>query len=679
MNDAIAQKFQFATESSATTAQPPANALDDYASSREVAGQNLMLRVVYCAMQERIFADDTVLSVTQGDEVQQLHSSHEIYDYLYTRDETKPVQLSLNLHGIERPMNELNSFMNGVLREEVIAQVPEASQNANWLQFQYEIADSLNHEALAITAKRSFAKSLEQETQQYDNMFEWMKENRAQQWMQEHNHDTDSFLLQLGAFNGHPTHPSSKMRLLLDPERKGKRHAIEADEAQQVFPEFAPDVPLQLYAVKAERATSNTSTRDVPQGYREYMRESFPEEFGKWEEAVDKRHGTGAAAEYIPIPVHPLQTRELEHRFAAQMGAAEVIAVPEVTISQRPTISTRTLTPVDNDEQPQIKTSLNMQMTSVVRTIAPARAYNSPVYSDVVGEVVANDDSIRPNIRPLMEQATAYYGTDASESSQDYQDGYQLSAVFKQNPAQLTHDGEIRMPVAAMLRESPFSGKPVLADIMRSAGVGSAEDAKDYLRDYVDIVVRSEVGLLARYGIGLEGHQQNNDMIFDAASGRPKTSVYRDINGGVEANEPVLKMNGYDMASDMHPVKKGLYDDVDLPLQQTMHTTFHSHLFPMVAVIAKEYDIPQTQLYQQIRESVEHTLGNARDDHMPKMLAAIPQAEREDAQRVFEKSLDTIGEALLSRDMETKCLLSMRLAQSQSMKFSHSRNPISIG
>lgn len=677
MNDNLKRHFSFALQPSTAQAEPPAAALQHYAPARKLAEQNLALRLIYSAMQEGIIENAT-LHVDAGGDSAELHNAREIYDYLYTRNDQQEARLNLHFMGEDFPITDISHFLNGVLREAVIAKVPEASQNANWLQFQYEIMDSLNHEALAMTAKRHFRQSLETEMQGQNNLFEWLKTERAQQWLAENNHDIDSFLLQMGSFNGHPTHPASKMRLKLDPERKGKRHPVEADEAQQIFPEFAPDVPLQLYAIRQDRSTSTTSRRDFPSGYRDYMRQSFPEAFGKWEHALEDKLGNGNAAEYVPMPVHPLQTGELAHRFAQQIADGDIIPLPEVTVVQRPTVSTRTLSPVNREDEPQIKTTINMQMTSVVRTIAPARAYNSPVYSDVVGDIVQHDAEIRPLIRPLMEQAAAYWGADPNPESQDYKDGYQLGAVFKQNPAQLTHSGEIRMPVAAMLRESPFSGKPVLVDIMHTAGVNSPEAAKQFLRDYADIVIKSEVGLLSRYGVGLEGHQQNNDMVFDAATGLPKATVYRDINGGIEASEPLLKMNGYDMVKDMHPLKKGVYDSIDLPLQQTMHTTFHSHLFPLVATISKNFDIPQRELYGQIRESVTETLDAAHAQHMPKMLAKLPEAERPAAQAEFEKSLGSIRDNLLSRDLETKCLLQMRLGQTQDMIFSRSPNPMAM-
>jgi siderophore synthetase component len=677
VNDNLKRHFSFALQARAAQAEPPAAALQHYAPARRLAEQNLALRLIYSAMQEGIISASLHVGSPDGDVT--LHNPREIYDYLYTRNDQQEVQLTLSLQQQDYPIGDIGHFLNGVLRESVISKVPEASQNANWLQFQYEIMDSLNHEALAMTAKRHFQQSLTEEMQGQDNLFEWLKTDRAQKWLTANNHDIDSFLLQMGSFNGHPTHPSSKMRLRLDPERKGKRHPVEADEAQKIFPEFAPDVPLQLYALRADRSTSTTSSRDFPAGYRDYMRQSFPDAFGKWEQALDAKLGKGAAEAYVPMPVHPLQTEELAHRFAQQISAGVIVPLPEVTVIQRPTVSTRTLSPVNREAEPQIKTVMNMQMTSVVRTIAPARAYNSPIYSDLVRDLVEQDDSIRPYIRPLMEQAAAYYGTESGGHSQDYQDGFQLCAVFKQNPAQLTKPGEIRMPVAAMLRDSPFSGKPVLIDIMRAAGIDSAQKATRFLRDYVDIVVRSEVGLLARYGVGLEGHQQNNDMVFDAATAQPKATVYRDINGGIEASEPMLKMHGYDIAPHMHPVKKGLYDSIDLPLQQTMHTTFHSHLFPLVALISKVYDLPQQALYSQIRESVTQTLDAAHQQHMPAMLEKLPEPERPKAQQQFEKSLGTIRENLLSRDLETKCLLQMRLGQTQGMKFSRSPNPLQIG
>lgn len=650
--------------------------MEYYSEIREIAQSRLILRIIYGAMQEGIFdAAITFSAAERTGNVILLRNAKEIYDYIYTRNSTQPVTLTLHDHSHKTVINDIyDNFVNGLLRDKILQKNVEALENGNWLNFHDEVLDSLEHEMLSVSAHMNFQQSLKRERQYYCNIWNWIFSDKSASWLKEYNHDLDSFFLQLASFLGHPTHPCSKVRLLLDPKIPGKRHAVKNNEARAYFPEFAPNVQLPLYAVKATRLTVSTID-DLHKDYRGYIKRSFPEAYKAWEKVLEAKVGKHALTLYLPIPVHPLQIPEIAHRFSSELQNSTLLSLSGAYITQRPTISSRTLTPV-NDTAPQIKTTLNMQLTSVVRTIAPARAYNAPIYSDILRTIVQRDVALSEALRPLPEQVALYYGTNDDEQSQEYQDSYHLGALFKQNPAQLVAANEIRIPLAALLGESPFSRNPVIIDMMQAGSVKTQQEAKAYFRSYADTVVRSDIGILSRYGISLEGHQQNDDMVFDKHSVQPKAIIYRDINGGIEVCRPLLEMNGYDVSGKIHRVKKGIYEDITVPLEQTTHTTFYSHLFPLVSIISTFYAIPQTDLYDCITESVKNTLEYAIEHHWPAVVGKIPHEEQKMAKTLYEYIIQKLREALLLSDMKIKCLLCMKLENTQKEQFISVINPL---
>jgi siderophore synthetase component len=645
---------------------------------QRIAKHNMILRVTYAAMQEGIFDHETYLIVIDYNKsIKCLRNAREIYDYIYTSRKTDIAAIKINDGKEQFLIKDIQyDLLHKLVYRKIMKKKGSSLEENHWLNFQIEMLDSLKQEVLSIVASIKLKNALRGEIRTYHNIWTWATNETKESWLQKHRHDLDSFFIQVASFPGHPTHPSGKMRLILDPVTPQKRHSLTSKDVQKYFPEFAPDVQLSLYAVQADRLTVSISTH-LPKDYRKYMSKSFPEVYEKWEQALVKQVGARASTNYLPIPVHPLQIPEIAYRFAKELQSHIIQPLPEVSICQRPTMSTRTLTPV-NTLAPQIKTTINMQLTSVVRTIAPARSYNSPIYSDLIRDILQKDVVLAQVLRPVMEEVAIYYGVNSDSTSQDYKDGYHLGALFKQNPAWLVESNEIRIPLAALLKETPFSQKPAIIDIMQASGIESSKEAENYFRRYVDKVISADIGILSRYGISLEGHQQNDDIVFDTHSGQPKAIIYRDINGGIELCNPLIEMNGYFLVSKIHHVRKGIYEDIQIPLEQTTHTTFYSHLFPLVSIISKIYDISQVKLYRHIRESIENVLEYALEIHLPTILEHIPLPKQEKTIASYKLHIQELRNHLLTHDMKVKCLLTMRLEATQSLQFCDAANPLCL-
>jgi siderophore synthetase component len=561
-----------------------------------------------------------------------------------------------------RDYRDARDFLQNRLRGAMERDHGAAFSAANWDELGNEMADSVINETRALGAQTRLYRILAELVAQSGetSFFGYLtRSSTARAALAGLGHDTPSLLIQIGAFSGHRTHPCAKTRFLPEGGAGPQMRPLSAEEFSAYAPEAAPDVVLPILAARADRVMISLS-RTLSQDYAGWFAASFPVPYAGWAAAVSN---TG---EFVPIPVHPLQVPAILARLAGPIAAGEILFPAGAAITQRPTISFRTFAPLDRPAEPQIKTTLAMLMTNDVRTVSPARSFNAPVLSDLLAEVAARDEAIGAAFRPLREPVAIAWGRDTDPAAADYKDGFHLGATFRANPAAVLSPGEIAIPLNTLLSASPMGGI-LLAEIMREAGVRTPAEAVGWFRHYVGTVLAATFGLLTRYGIGLEAHQQNTDLIFDR-SGKLRALAYRDVSD-IEICEPMLTARGIDIRPALHPFIRNLFPGIDRPLRQTMHTSFVSHLFPVVGVIAEAFAAPAPPLLVIVKEAIIAALTDAR--------ASIGQDQ---AGAVFHDALATIERRILAEPIETKCLLRKRATPAQDVSFTTIDNPLtSVG
>ncbi len=641
-----------------------------------------MLRLVSCAFRERIASasDRAAVDYACRETVNRavLTDDKSAFEHIYSMTKLDRLHVRFMPDGGDReacagPIQ----FADNIVRPRIQNGTQSGISDTSWALFLEELSDSIRNEAEIYLQREVFYKHIEDQYRSYETLFHllaaWPTLNAD---FPEAVHDRDSFLLQLASFSGHRTHPISKARLRLDPYDHAVRVPLSLEDLRTYSPEFAPDVCLPVLAVHKSRVSVQVSP-EAAVTYTDFFARRFPSVFSDWRKQLDSGESQ-ASQEYVPIPVHPLQLPEIRVRFAEQMASGTVKLLDDVRIEQRPTLSFRTMTPVGRPLEPQIKLTAAMQMTSEVRIIPPSLAYNAPVLSDVLCRIVRSDPDLNAVLRVSPEPASVYWGRDPERYSQDYTDGRQLCAVFKENPARQVGDDEIRMPISALFAPSPLSGVPVVGDIIRFAGAIDGERFAEFMSRYIRIVIASDIGLLARYGIALESHQQNADMVF-GADGWPRALVYRDISDGVNVYEPLLQANGYDVRPLLHPYVKGLHATIAGPLQQVIHASFASHLLPVVSVAARLSGQREKGLHKITRQTVLSVLAEAQTRHASRLQGRFLESKEQTAQSLCEAAHQEIAEAVLERPMVSKCLLRMRAMQSIAPLYSTFDNPLRDG
>ncbi|WP_328474084.1 IucA/IucC family siderophore biosynthesis protein [Actinoplanes sp. NBC_00393] len=202
---------------------------------------------------------------------------------------------------------------------------------------------------------------------------------------------------------------------------------------------------------------------------------------------AEKWHGTAQPVLYA----HPWQAPRLQARYPWLTSAG-------VTRPVRPLMSLRTVAPVSGG--PHIKTAVDIQMTSAVRTVSPAAVHNGPRLSALLTRLTAD--------LPLDVLTETAAGAVITEHGPDRR----LAFLTRQAPR--LGPGETAIPLG-VLATAPVLQKTV-------------DDPYTFMGLLGSVLFAPLARVLDR-GVALEAHGQNTLIVL--AEGRPVRSLYRDLGG----------------------------------------------------------------------------------------------------------------------------------------------------
>jgi siderophore synthetase component len=258
--------------------------------------------------------------------------------------------------------------------------------------------------------------------------------------------------------DGHPTHPCCRTRA-----------GMTVADVLAYAPEHRPVIRLRRLRVPAER----------------------------W-------HGDGMPVLYA----HPFQAPRLMARYPWLVSAG-------VTRPVRPLMSLRTVAPVSGG--PHIKTAVDVQMTSAVRTVSPAAVHNGPVLSALLRKLTAD--------LPIDILAETSAGAVITEDGPDRRLAHLVREAPRLGP------GEIAVPLG-VLAASP--------GLLARTG-----DPASFLRALGRVLFAPLARVLER-GVALEAHGQNTLVVLSGNT--PTRVLYRDL-GGVRLH--VGRLPGVDLKGDI--------------------------------------------------------------------------------------------------------------------------------
>jgi staphyloferrin A synthase len=353
--------------------------------------------------------------------------------------------------------------------------------------------------------------------------------------------------------DGHPLHPCCRTRL-----------GMATAEILAYAPEHHPIVPLEYVEVPADRWIST---------------------------------GTGLPPRLL---MHPWQREHVLNRYPGLRPTGD-------TVPGRPLMSLRTLAVGDQ----HVKTAVDVQMTSAVRTVSAAAIHNGPLLSTLVAGTGLVD--------LLAETAAGAVLVGGAPCRS-------LAMVRRQAPR--TGPGEVVLPLAALAARSPAGGRPLAVEAIT---IGYAGSPAGFFTALVNLLFPPLTALL-HLGVALEAHGQN--MCLALRGGRPARLLYRDL-GGVRVSPRRLAAAGLPAP----PLRGDLStDDPDVLRTKLAAALLSSVVSELVALLRREYGVDPAELWR----VADRALVRAYD--------ALPATARTD------------GEALRTEPWPVKATTSMRLA-----------------
>lgn len=435
---------------------------------------------------------------------------------------------------------------------------------------------------------------------------------------------------------GHPYHPTHKTRLGMAP-----------DEVLSFCPEFQPQVPLGLLAARRARCGGETMAGAVPGAL--WLERHFPTQAAAWRDGlIERGHDP---AQYRAIPVHPWQARHvIPKRFARSIAAGDLVPLPGAAIPCAPTVSVRTLVPLEEAAAPHIKVSLAVRLTSVERTISPRSCEMGPRISALLEDLIARDATLSEGMSILPEEAGLYF---AAADPEEREEARHLAAVLRRNPALVCGPGEIAIPATALAEASPVTGAPLFLELSPASLGGDPAAARTALARYAEALLRPLLTLYLRYGIALEAHMQNSLGLY-GRDGALRRFLFRDF-GGIRIHEPSLRAAGLPL--EVHPDRLTVIDARDEVRNKLTSRTLHYHLGYLISRVCRHLRTGEGPFWSDTAEVVSGILEDLRGDVAP----ATWRRERA---------------ALLDNDWEHKTSLRMRIQAISGDTYRRGPNPL---
>lgn len=448
------------------------------------------------------------------------------------------------------------------------------------------------------------------------------------QWVRKQSKENKSFSLlafyEQWVVEGHPLHPGAKTKF-----------GLGVEDVIRYSPEWGatPEVALAAVAKDYCQTTSIEGHTVTTRLYQEYEGlQSFVEKILQ-EQGLDP-------AQFELIPVHPWQfDHTLYNLYEEEIQRKRIIPIADFRILTQSLVSFRSLAPIQNRGQGKhhIKTAVNVQTTSAIRTVSPNSVENGPVLSKILADIQENENGFGGSFVVLQERAGTYFQPVNQSLSEDERWTLQanLASILRENPENHVKDEEeIPMAAAALLAESPISGKYIAVELIEELASyyelpNLAEAASLFIQRYAQTSLPGFLTLMVRYGISLEGHMQNSVSVF--RNGELVRILLRDF-GGVRILPERLKKQGFQV--EFYPGSSIVTEQVDQLRNIISYSVMQNHFAELITCIVRSLGIDEKELWNPVIRVCEAVFEELKKD------ASIAEQAAADEQALFQPMIN---------------------------------------
>ncbi|MFV1850437.1 MAG: IucA/IucC family protein [Thalassospira sp.] len=416
-------------------------------------------------------------------------------------------------------------------------------------------------------------------------------------WRKTKDPRTAAILLdQWGSLEGHPFYPTWKTKPNLSSE-----------EVRDLSPEFAAEVPVRLAAIRSDMAHVElmAGVTDV----HAWIAHKLGDVYGQWRGALEAK---GLSVEdYLPLPIHSWHLEHHVKTHFADLISDDILIVDGPDIPTRPSMSFRTMLPVDAAIDPFIKLPVAIWLTSELRSLQAKSIHMGPRSSTVISQILARENGFDNLLEFFTEDIGIHY---KHATRQDDAEGKLLSVIFRSTNALLDRrDGLLPVTVAALLTKTPDGNRPLIAEMVDQACAADGTlDVSGFFRRYVQTVLKPVLQIYMLYGIALEAHQQNTSILFDD-DGNPVRMLIRDFGDG-RTFAPLLNAQGLELKSYYYKgILPTVFDDDIEPVRSfVIDACYVCHLHEVAMSLTSHYGLDDDRLWQVMREETERVFDQSK-------------------------------------------------------------------
>jgi siderophore synthetase component len=588
--------------------------LNSYLSNIEAGRRGIFQRLLQAFVREKLIEEDRVvrldgtesnicINLPSGKTVKfavNKHHSLERFDVLGDPIVIHQEQTNILTHPV--------AFIE-LLKQEGMLEVAKVEQ---YERFKLEIQNGVANLTLALTGAtiRNIELMKEAKKNNCQTSLEWVLKQKK-----ENKYFSPLAFYEQCVVEGHPLHPGAKTKF-----------GLQVADVIQYSPEWGATPEVALVAVQKE--SCHISSID----HQSVTRRLYDEYEGLQLAVFNTLHKKGLNPErYELIPVHPWQFENtLNVLYKEEMKQEKIIPIEDYRISTQSLVSFRSLAPIQKlgEGKHHIKTAVNVQTTSAIRTVSPNSVVNGPILSNILDAIQEKESVFDGKFVVLKEQAGVFFQPDRIGLSDDELGTLQanLASILRENPENyVRHEDEIPMAAASLIAESPISGKPIVIELIEEYArkhnvTDRAEAINLFIEKYAQVALPGFLTLMVRYGISLEGHMQNSVSVF--RNGELVRMLIRDF-GGIRILPARLWRQGFE--ADFYP-KSSIVTNQESQLRSIIsYSVMQNHFAELITCIVRALDIEEEQLWKVVMKVSRNIFKELKKDPVIKDQAAADE------------------------------------------------------
>ncbi|MGR6770321.1 IucA/IucC family protein [Pectobacterium brasiliense] len=392
--------------------------------------------------------------------------------------------------------------------------------------------------------------------------------------------DAAMFLDQWGSLEGHPYYPTWK-----------SRPGLSDEDVQQLSPEFNARVPLRITALRRDMAYVESMPH--VDDFHSWFAQAFPALWQDWKQRLNQQ-GLDET-QWLPLPIHSWHLENWVKSHYADEIAEGILLTDGPDLITLPGMSFRTVLPVEPPSSPFIKLPVAIWMTSEMRSLQAKSIHMGPRISTIIEAILAQEGGFEQRLAFFREETAFHY---KHAIHQDDAPGKHLSVVFRDARIYERTDGALPVTVATLFTALPHRDQPLFTELVTLSGLGP----EAWFRQYVRAVTRPVIAIYLLYGIGLEAHQQNSQILF-SPEGVAQGLLIRDFGDG-RTYAPLLRQRGHHLQPYVWPgiLPTVFEDDIEPVRMFVVDACFVSHLHELALALSAEYGFADARLWQVMKE-----------------------------------------------------------------------------